>query len=181
MTSVSMLPRSTHLRVEQPSLAEALQAELHSIQSLIGRSLRAAVAESEMNRIALTVDCCVACSDAGIAAASVAGSWVAMYQAMRWAALNNLVDTNLYINQVAGLSGGLVNGEWILDLCAEEAKVANFVVNFVFNEKREIVDVRAGAEGSTLAVKGFAEMLVSASQNVEALFKEQERAVLELQ
>jgi ribonuclease PH len=166
--------------VDNPELTEALKLELQTIQALIGRSLRAAVSPSKMSRISLTIDACVLCSDAGIAAAAVSGSWVAAYQAMRWAAYNKLIDEDLYVNQIAAVSGGLIDGNWILDLCAEEAQKAEFVVNFVFDEKKQIIEVRAGAEKRGIETSNFCQMLEKAAEQISIIFKEQERAVSEL-
>lgn len=180
VTSVSMLPRSTHIRIENELISQTLEHELQSIQGLLGRSLRTAISAEQMTKIRLTVDCCVVCSDAGIAAAVVAGGWVASFQAMRWAAINNLVGQDLFISRVAAISGGSINGNWVLDLCAEEARDADFVVNFVIDEKKNIVDVRAGTEKAPLGGELFSQMLSSASEQVQLIFDEQERAVLEL-
>jgi len=180
VTSVSMLPRSTHVRIENQLISQALELELQSIQALLGRSLRAAISAEQISKIKLTVDCCVVCSDAGIAAAVIAGGWVASFQAMRWAALNKLVGQDLFINRVAAVTGGLVNGNWVLDLCAEEARDADFVVNFVIDEKQNVVDIRAGSEKAPIANEYFSQMLSSATEQVALIFAEQERAVLEL-
>ena len=178
--SVSVLPRSTPLRLVNPVLTEALRSELQTIQSLVVRSLRAALPGVDLGDINLTVDCSVICSDAGIAGAAISASWVAMYEALRWAALHKLIRDDLHIVRVAAVSAGLVQGKWLLDLCAEEATNAEFIANIVLDEKGKIVDLKASQEGASVDLVDLASLLQRAAAQAQLIFKEEERAALQI-
>ena len=180
LTTLSILPRATHMRIDDEQLASALQSELKAIENLIERTLRTTLVPSDIGKLAFRLNCCVLYSDAGIATASVAGCWVALYQALRWAALNNHLRDDLDIKRVAALSAGLINGEIVHDLTAEEAGAADFTATAVFNDDKRLVDLRGTHEQDALDVKFLPRILEQSVDLTTAIFSEQERAVLEM-
>lgn len=178
--TLNMLPRSTHLRIDNPVLAEALRYELQAVQSLIVRSLRAAVPAADIDRLSIRMDCSIACSDAGIASAAIAGSWVALYQALHWAGYHKLVPQHLPLTKIAAIAGGLVEGRWLLDLCAEEASRADFIANIVFDEQKRVVDIKATREVSAVHLSELTFLMQAASEQIGAMFDAQQQSILDL-
>lgn len=177
---LNMLPRAMHIRIKDAELSEVVKLELQSLQQLIVRAIRAAIKPQDMANITLTLDCNIICSDAGIGSAAICGSWVAIYQSLRWAALQKLVRDDVYITRIACLSGGIIGSRVLLDLCAEEASQADFTASFVFDEHSKLIDLRGSRESASIDPSTFANLLNSASAQAAIVLKEQERAVLEL-
>lgn len=178
--SLNMLPRSMHLRIRDEEMGDVIRQELRSLQQLIVRSLSAAVPAEALNKISITVDCSIVCSDAGIATAAIAGGWVALYQSLRWATMQKLVSADLSITRVAAISCGIIKGQSYIDLCAEEAAAADFTANLVFDEHSKLIDVRGTREREALDLESYISLLNLAAKQISPILLEQERAVLEM-
>ena len=90
------------------------------ISRLIGRSLRSVCDLGILNGYSITVDCDVLDADGGTRTASINGAWIALNETF-----NNLVDQkklvqNPLTNQIAALSVGIVDGDFIADLDYEK-------------------------------------------------------------
>ncbi len=177
---LNMLPRAMHVRIKDPELSEVVKLELQSLQQLVVRALRSAVKPQDTAAITLTLDCNIICSDAGIGSAAIAGSWVAMYQSLRWAMLQKLIRDDVYITRIACLSGGVIGSRVLLDLCAEEAAQADFTATFVFDDHSKLIDIRGIRETTSLEPAIFTSLLNAACTGAGIILKEQERAVLEM-
>ena len=108
-----MLPGSSDQRVSRKSFEGGRSKE---ISRLIGRSLRSVCDLGILNGYLITVDCDVLDADGGTRTASINGAWIALNETF-----NNLVDQkklvqNPLTNQIAALSVGIVDGDFIADL-----------------------------------------------------------------
>ncbi len=177
---LNMLPRAMHVRIKDAELAEVVKQELQSLQHLLVRSLRTTVKPQDIAAISVTLDCAILCSDAGIGSAVIAGGWVALYQALRWAAVNKLIKDDVYITRIAAVSGGIIGSRILVDLCAEEAAQADFTASFVFDEHVHLVDIRGVCEARAVEPAVYTALLASVSTQIPAILKEQERAVMGL-
>ena len=109
----NMLPNSSSERVSRDRGGK-LSGRTQEIQRLIGRTLRQAVDLSLIPGIVITVDCDVLNADGGTRTASITGSYISTY-----IALKNYYNSNpkkYFKNQVAAISLGKVDGEIYLDL-----------------------------------------------------------------
>lgn len=177
--SLSMLPRAMTLKISDTSIAEIVQQELSVLQQIIARSLRCAISSSQMQNISITLDCVIIRSDSGIASATIAGAWTALYQALRWAAKEKLLSDNLYVIRIAGISASVYKDRFFIDPCTEEASESDFTLNLVFDENIKLVDIRGNKEKEPLDMSLYLAVLNATSKQVSVILQEQERAVLE--
>lgn len=177
VASLQMLPRATHIRLTNPLVRDALQQELRNIQELVVRSLRAATTPSQLQNCAITIDVSIICADGGIATAAVAGAWVALAQALQWASQQRVLAADISISPVAAISSGLIDGDWCLDLCAEEASTAESIVNIVFDQNKLLLDLKATRETGAMEISAVSKLLETASEEVGLIFDEQLRAL----
>ena len=113
----NMLPGSSDQRISRKSFEGGRSKE---ISRLIGRSLRSVCDLGILNGYLITVDCDVLDADGGTRTASINGAWIALNETF-----NNLVDQkklvqNPLTNQIAALSVGIVDGDFIADLDYEK-------------------------------------------------------------
>ncbi|MEM8737427.1 MAG: ribonuclease PH [Planctomycetota bacterium] len=147
------------------------------IQRLIGRSLRAAVDLDGMPGLAVTCDCDVLVADGGTRTAAITGAYVALVQALRWAAGEGrlddidaaLVSPPGEAAGVAAVSVGVIDGVATLDLDYPLDVRAEVDMNVVMNGAGEYVEVQGTGEKGTfrraqldalldLAAKGIGEL-----------------------
>ena len=178
--SISMLPRATAVRLEDASLKGALELELGALEQLLIRSLSSSIDADQLNGLVFNLDCSILVSDAGIATAAVSGAWVALYQALRWAAFEEMIPGDLDFKRVAAISGAVLEQGWLLDACAQEAVDSSFTVTFVFNDEQKLVETRGVHESKAIAVETYNALVSSAKLEAKKIFAEQERAVLQL-
>lgn len=175
-----MLPRSTHTRNRREASAGKQGGRTLEIQRLIGRALRQAVPLTQIPGITISLDCDVLVADGGTRTAAITGGWVALYQAIRWAQAQGLVDPAVEVAPVAAVSVGRFNGQSIVDLAYEEDSKAEFDLNLVFNGGQELIEIQGTAEGAPMAVASLNELLELGTRAATTLFEEQRRAVATL-
>ena len=141
-----MLPRSTHTRNRREASAGKQGGRTVEIQRLIGRALRRAVDLRQIAGVTIQVDCDVLCADGGTRTAAISGAWVALWEALQWAKREGLVKSELTVTHVAAVSVGRAGGVHMLDLCYEEDSAAEFDMNLVLNEHRQIIEVQGTGE-----------------------------------
>ena len=133
----NMLPGSSDQRISRKSFEGGRSKE---ISRLIGRSLRSVCDLAILNGFLVTVDCDVLDADGGTRTASINGAWIALNETF-----NNLVEQkklvqNPLTNQIAALSVGIVDGEFIADLDYEKDSSAEVDLNLVLNDNFEILE-----------------------------------------
>ena len=140
----AMLPASTSRR----SLREQRGRKGRSmeIERLIGRSLRTVVDMHKLGEVTVTCDCDVIQADGGTRTASVTGAWVALHDALAaWVSEGKLKKLPL-TGQVAAVSMGLVDGQFLLDLDYPEDSHAQVDMNLVGTADGRIVEVQGTGE-----------------------------------
>jgi len=147
------------------------------IQRLIGRALRRAVQLEMIPGITIRVDCDVICADGGTRTAAISGSWVALYQAIRWAERNGLIASTIEVVPVAAISVGVQQGTAILDLNYDEDSTAEFDLNLVANERGEVIEIQGTGEGGELSVEKLLELINVARQGTAQLISLQRESV----
>lgn len=175
----SMLPRATNTRNDRESVRGKIGGRTHEISRLIGRSLRAAVDYKAMGENSIMIDCDVLQADGGTRTAAITGAWVALADAISWAAKEGHIknpDATLF-DTVSAVSVGIIDGEPRLDLHYEEDVRAETDMNVVMMGSGGFVEIQGTAEGKPFDRKLLEELLDLASKGCVDLSKLQREAV----
>lgn len=142
----SMLPSATQQRKTRDSTRGKIDGRSQEIQRLIGRALRSAVDLDLLGEKTLWIDCDVIQADGGTRTASITGAYVALALALKdlW---NRKQLTQFPLRRyLSAISLGIVRGEYHLDLDYQHDSVADVDMNFVMNDKKEMIEIQATAE-----------------------------------
>lgn len=173
----SMLPRSTHSRMQRESARGKQSGRTMEIQRLIGRSLRAAVDLKQLGERQIIIDCDVIAADGGTRTASITGGYVALALALAKLRSIGEISKAPIINQVAAVSCGLVNGKVVLDLDYSEDNAAEVDSNFVMNSNNKLIEIQGTAEHGIFNREQFNDMLDLAEKGVAELTKLQTKVI----
>ncbi len=147
----SMLPRSTHQRMQRDINRGKLSGRGSEIQRLIGRSLRAAVDMSELGERTIWIDCDVIQADGGTRTASISAGFIALFESMRWLCANDKITEIPLRTQIGAVSVGKVGGVPMLDLCYEEDSAAEVDANLVMTGSGDFVELQGTGESGTFS------------------------------
>ena len=166
----NMLPGSSDQRISRKSFEGGRSKE---ISRLIGRSLRSVCDLAILNGFLVTVDCDVLDADGGTRTASINGAWIALNETF-----NNLVEQkklvqNPLTNQIAALSVGIVDGEFIADLDYEKDSSAEVDLNLVLNDNFEILEIQGTAEKKPFSKEDLDKLFELTKVQVDKIFKVQ--------
>lgn len=142
----SMLPRSTHQRMQRDISKGRPNSRGTEIQRLIGRSLRAAVDMAALGERTIWIDCDVIQADGGTRTASISAGFVALYDAFRWMLADSMIARIPVKTHIAAVSAGKVNGVPMLDLCYEEDSAADVDANLVMTSGGDFVELQGTGE-----------------------------------
>jgi ribonuclease PH len=172
----AMLPRATPERTRRERGA-TMGGRTHEIQRLIGRSLRAAVDLTSLPEHTIILDCDVLLADGGTRTAAITGSYVALYQALKWMQRAGRLERWPLRWAVAAVSVGWVAGEARVDLCYEEDSSAEVDLNVVMNGQGRFVEIQGTAEGEPFAQSRLESMLRLARGGLAELLQAQRKAL----
>ena len=163
----NMLPGSSDQRISRKSFEGGRSKE---ISRLIGRSLRSVCDLGILNGYLITVDCDVLDADGGTRTASINGAWIALNETF-----NNLVDQkklvqNPLTNQIAALSVGIVDGDFIADLDYEKDSSAQVDLNLVLNDNYEILEIQGTAEQKPFSKEDLDKLFEMTKEEVNKVF-----------
>ena len=147
----SMLPRSTHQRMQRDVSKGKLNGRGSEIQRLIGRSLRAAIDMEKLGERSILIDCDVIQADGGTRTASISAGFVALTEALRWLTTNEKIDELPLKAQIGAVSIGKINGETALDLCYEEDSPAEVDANLIMTSSGDFVELQGTGEGGVFS------------------------------
>ncbi len=145
----AMLPRATFTRNPRAGYDDArVKGRAQEIQRLIGRSLRAGVDLALLGERLLTVDCDVLVADGGTRCASITGAWVAVRLALSGLLKQGVLKRDPAVDSGAiwAVSAGLVDGNPMLDLAADEDQRAEADFNLVFSGPRTLIEIQGTGE-----------------------------------
>lgn len=171
----NMLPRATDKRVIRDR--EKTNSRSLEIQRLIGRSLRAAVDMKKLGERQIIVDCDVIQADGGTRCASITGGFVAMYSAITYLVKQRKIKEFPINNFVAAVSCGIYKNVCVLDFDYEEDSNCDVDINFVLNDKSEIIEVQGTAEGNPFSFSKFEELFSLAKKGINILIAKQKEAL----
>ena len=173
----SMLPRSTCDRVQREISVGKPNSRSTEIQRLIGRSLRACMDMRALGERQIIIDCDVLQADGGTRCASITGGYVALYLAVKKLLNERKIKTNPISGTITAVSCGIYKGNTILDLEYEEDSNSEADVNFVVNDKEEIIEVQGTAEGKPFSFSRLEEMYKLAIEGAKILMEKQKQAI----
>ena len=172
-----MLPRATHDRTRREAASGKQSGRTQEIQRLVGRSLRAVVDLVALGEKQITLDCDVLQADGGTRTAAITGSWVALFDCLKWMDHRAMFKQWPLKDHVAAISCGIHGGTAVLDLDYAEDSTADADANFVLTDQGGIVEIQGTAERSAFSEAQFLGMLGLARHGVAALFEAQRQAV----
>ena len=172
-----MLPRSTHTRTDREAARGKQSGRTQEIQRLIGRSLRAVADLPKLGERQVLIDCDVLQADGGTRTASITGSYVALYLALKKLIEKGAITEMPLQDQVAAVSCGVHVGVPVLDLDYPEDSAAETDANFVLTASGGIIEIQATAEKAPFTEKLFAELLALARKGAGELHRLQRKAL----
>ena len=176
----AMLPRSTKTRVARER--GQVGGRTQEIQRLIGRSVRAMVADFAFGEYTLKLDCDVLQADGGTRTAAITGASVAVVDAFAWMVTTGRVAVSPLRARVAAVSVGIIDGEERLDLeYVEDVRAAvdmNVVMRFgVDGGEPTFVEVQGTGEHGTFSRAELDGLVGLATSGIIALDGLQRRAL----
>jgi ribonuclease PH len=163
----AMLPRATRTRTSRER--GQLGGRTQEIQRLIGRSVRAMLADFRFGEFTLRVDCDVLDADGGTRTAAITGACVAVCDAFDWMVRAGQLQATPVRRRVAAVSVGLLGGEPRLDLEYEEDVVADVDMNVVMTSEGGLVEVQGTGEHGTFDRRQLDALLTLAEQGIRIL------------
>ena len=121
------------------------------------------------------MDCDVLNADGGTRTASITGSYISTY-----IALKNYYNTNpskFFKNQIAAISLGKVDGEIYLDLDYSEDSIADFDMNLILNSNLEIIEIQGTSENELLSFDELNQLIEIGSNGIKDIFKLQNEII----
>ena len=172
-----MLPRATHERTRREAASGKQSGRTQEIQRLVGRSLRAVVDLVALGERQITLDCDVIQADGGTRTAAITGSWVALFDCLKWMEQRAMFKTWPLKDHVAAISCGIHGGTPVLDLDYPEDSSAGTDANFVMTGSGGIVEIQGTAEGEPFSEETLAELLALARKGIGELVAKQKAAI----
>ena len=173
--SLSMLPCSTRLRITDATVA--LPKEIEFIESIVSHTLSSSLSSANVNSLDLELYVSVCVADGGVAAAAVAGGWVAMYQVLSEAAAQGVLKDDLDLPRVASISAGIVENELRLDLLSEETTQASFHHVVSASVIGGIISVHSETKGTPATNETLSELTSLCLSHIDKIFEAQAAAV----
>lgn len=173
----SMLPRSTHERMQRESSRGGPSGRTHEIQRLIGRSLRSALNLNLLGEYTINIDCDVLQADGGTRTASITGACVALVDALSVMKKQGMLKNDPLKYLIASVSVGIYQEMPVLDLDYAEDSKAETDMNVVMNAKGEYIEVQGTAEAAPFHFQELQGMLELARKGVQTLIQKQREAL----
>ncbi len=165
----SLLPGSTETRSPREAARGRISGRTSEIQRLIGRSLRAIVDLEKLGERTIWIDCDVIQADGGTRTASVTGSFVALYLALKKLKDSGTIEDIPLKDYVAAISVGIVEGTTLLDLDYIEDSSADVDMNVVMTGKGNLVEIQDTGEKSVFSRQDLDVLLGLAQKGIQEL------------
>jgi len=170
----SLLPSSTSERVPRSSNFSGRSQE---IQRMIGRSLRGIINLKNLDERTIWIDCDVLQADGGTRVASVTGGFISLVLA-----LNNLKKTNhlrlpIIKDYLAGISAGIVYGNYLLDLDYSEDSVASVDMNLIMTGSNEFVEIQGTGEGYSFSKEQLDNLITLGEKGIKEIIEIEKKII----
>lgn len=175
-----MLPRSTRTRIPRENSRNFPLGRVMEIRRMIGRSLRAAFDLQKLGERTITVDCDVIIADGGTRCAAVNAGFIALVEALHYLKNVGILKSLPILDFIGSVSGGIVMGQEMIDLCFEEDSTASVDMNLVMTEKGKIVELQATAEGIPFSKEQLDHLLEMAKPAILQIISLQKEALKDI-
>jgi ribonuclease PH len=172
-----MLPRATTTRMQREATAGKVGGRTQEIQRLIGRSLRAVIAMTELGERTIWVDCDVIQADGGTRTAAITGGFVALVLALERVREKGQLPRVPVTDYVAATSVGVIGGTPMLDLAYEEDSRADVDMNIVKTSDGRFIEVQGTAEAQPFNRAELDALLALADTGIATLIARQREVV----
>jgi ribonuclease PH len=173
----SMLPRSSHERIQREVNRGHVGGRTHEIQRLIGRSLRAVANLEALGERQILIDCDVIEADGGTRTASITGAFVALVDALRWLRTRVQLPGEPLKDFVAAVSVGIVGQVPMLDLCYAEDSKAEVDMNLIMTGSGQLVELQGTAEGAPFSEDELETMMTLGKAGIKRLVTQQKHVL----
>ena len=173
----SMLPYSTLDRKKRDVNRGKLDGRSTEIQRLIGRSMRSAIDLKKVGGKTFWIDCDVLQADGGTRTASITGAYVAMGLAVNKMIAEGKLEENPFLDPVAAVSVGIVEGTALLDLCYLEDVAAEVDMNLVMTTTGQYIEIQGTGEEATFSPDQLSALLGLGREGVDLLGSLQKDAI----
>lgn len=173
----SMIPRSTHTRMDRESRKGKISGRTQEISRLVGRALRSIVDFKLLGERQIIVDCEVLQADGGTRCASITGGFVALKLAINKLLKDGTLSKDPIIDHVAAISTGIIQSKACLDLNYEEDSTAEVDMNFIMTGKGKFVEVQGTAEGHPFSFEDLTDMKNLAAKGIRELVSLQKKII----
>lgn len=163
----AMLPRATQQRTARER--GQVGGRTQEIQRLIGRSLRSCVDLKALGEWTIRVDCDVLQADGGTRTASITGGAVALRDACAWIQREAGYSQSPFIQLVAAVSAGIVDGRTLLDLDYSEDSRADVDFNVVALEGGGLIEIQGTGERTAFTASQLRDMMDVSTAAIEYL------------
>merc|ERR1711990_1421453 len=163
----NMLPRSTKERIIRENNKIKPSGRSQEIQRLIGRSLRSAINLKKIGEITIYIDCDVIQADGGTRSASITGSCIALFDALKKMKYNKLNEIIKYL--VSSVSVGISKDNVMLDLDYKEDSTTEMDMNIVMNENGDFIEIQGSAEKKVLKEKELEKIINAAKVGIKKI------------
>jgi len=157
----SLLPASTGDRVPREAARGKQQGRTIEIQRLIGRAMRGVVDFRALGERTMWLDCDVLQADGGTRCAAISGAYVAGRRA-----LDRFGLSKAFVDSIAAVSVGVVDGVPLLDLDYSEDSNADTDMNVVMTGDGRLIEVQATAERDPFTRETLDELLALAEGGI---------------
>ncbi|MGB9857224.1 MAG: ribonuclease PH [Dictyoglomaceae bacterium] len=170
-----MLPGSTPERKVRDVTKGVINGRSQEIQRLIGRSLRAVIDLTKIGERTIWIDADVIQADGGTRTAAISGAFVALVDALNKLKKEGVIKEVPIKEFLAAVSVGIVDGEILLDLMAQEDMRAEVDFNVVMTESFKIVEIQGTAEKTPFTMEQLQKMLRLAQKGISQIIEIQKR------
>jgi ribonuclease PH len=170
-----MLPRSSPSRIDREAVRGKVQGRTQEIMRLIGRALRSTLDMKALGERQLIIDCDVIQADGGTRCAAITGGFIAAVDALRPLVEAKLIPRLPFMDYVAAISVGIIEGEPRLDLHYDEDSTAVVDMNVVGTGEGNLVEVGSTAEHGVFNRAQFSELLDLGQKGVAELIALQKK------
>lgn len=166
----AMLPIATKQRTMRATSMHKLQGRSVEISRLIGRVLRTIVNLDSFGERTIVVDCDVLQADGGTRAAAITGASIALKKAQQRWLKNKTITEPFLIDEVAAISVGKFDDQYLLDLNFAEDSTIDSDFNFILTKSNDIIEIQGTAEKKALSWHDFETFKNLAIDGVKQLF-----------
>lgn len=164
----SMLPASTQKRIKRDP--NKLNGRSIEISRLIGRSIRPVCDLSALGENTLHIDCDVLQADGGTRTASIIAAYLALRQAEKNLLILGKINSTILKNEIAAISTGICEGNFVLDLDFAQDSKAEIDLNFVLTRDGKLIELQGTAEGEPVSWQNFDKLRDLAQKGATQIF-----------